>query len=72
MKISDTTIIVGALAVAAGLVLLPRRAAGAVASSGGVGLPRVGGTAGSLWTAGDSARYREQLARETGSDWTGP
>lgn len=72
MKITDTALIVGALAVAAGLVLLPRRAAGAMASASGPGLPRVGGTAGSLWTAGDSARYREQLARETGSDWMGP
>lgn len=68
---TDTLLIVGALAVAAGLVLLPRRAAGAAASPRDLAAPRVGGTAGSLWTDADSVRYREQLAREAG-DWMGP
>lgn len=68
---TDTMLLVGALAVAAGLVLLPRRAGAASAPS--VATPRVGGTAGSLWNDTTTAQYREQLARETaGAGWYGP
>lgn len=68
---TDTMLTVGALAIAAGLVLMPRRARGAVTLPPGGAQPRVGGAAGTVWDDAATARYREQLAREAG-DWTGP
>lgn len=70
---TDSLFVVTALAIAAGLVFMPRRAA-PVASSRGVLQPGVTRTdAASVWTDQATAQYREQLARETGSfDWYGP
>lgn len=70
---NDTALIVGALAIAAGLVLIPKRpraASGAAAATG----PRTGaGDATTVWDGAASARYREALSRQTaGQDWMGP
>ena len=66
---------VTALAIAAGLVLIPRRAGAASASTGprNVAAPRVGaGDGATVWSDARTAQYREQLARSVGNDWTGP
>ena len=69
---SETMLIVGALAIAAGLVLVPRRGRASVGVAGKQ-LARVGAGDGStVWGGAASAQSREQLARETGPDWTGP
>ena len=69
---TETTLIVGALAIAAGLVLIPKRprsASGVAAPQA----PRVGsGDAGTIWNDATTAQYREALRRETGGmDWAG-
>ena len=67
---------VTALAIAAGLVLIPKRTASSAGAGGGfrnVFAPRVGAGDGStVWTDARTAQYREQLARSVGNDWTGP
>lgn len=69
---TNTVILGAAVAIAAGLILIPRRAGAAgqaVATPG----PRVGaGDAGAMWSSADSRRYRDQLAASVSSDWTGP
>lgn len=69
---TETTLIVGALAIAAGLVLIPKRprsASGVAAAQGA----RVGaGDASTVWNDAATAQYREALKRETGGmDWMG-
>lgn len=71
---TETAMIVGALAIAAGLVLIPKRprsASGVAAAQ----VPRVGaGDASTVWDDSATARYREQLRRQAAADpgWTGP
>lgn len=69
MKINDTALIVGALAVAAGLVFMPRRAAAARATTAGlVDYTRTPG--GTVWDDAAQAQFREQLRREmSGPGW---
>ena len=72
---AETAITLSAMAIAVGLVLLPRRAGGtpAAATFRNLMLPRVGAGDGAVvWDGAASARYREQLSREAGSDWYGP
>lgn len=72
MKTAETVLVVSALAAAAALVFMPRRAA-AASPARNVAAPSVGGRAGDLWTDQATAQYREQLARETaGEEWYGP
>ena len=64
---NETTLIVGALAIAAALVLIPKRPRSSAAGVADVQRARVG--------AGDASTiYREQLRAELASDpnWTGP
>lgn len=70
---TETTIIVGALAIAAGLVLLPKRAR-AASGVAAAQVPRVGaGDASTVWTPTATAAYREALRQQTaGTDWMGP
>lgn len=65
---------VTALAIAAGLVLIPRRASAAAAfGARNVSAPRVGaGDGATVWNDARTAQYREQLAGQAGRDWTGP
>ena len=72
---TETLLIVSALAIAAGLVLIPRRGGAASAAAGNRDLfsPRVGaGDGATVWSDARTAQYREQLSRETGRDWMGP
>ena len=69
---TDTMMLVGALAIAAGLVKIPKRTR--TASTGAAAAPaRVGsGDAGTVWNDATTGQYREALKRETGGmDWSG-
>lgn len=69
---TETTLIVGALAIAAGLVLIPRRPRSASGTAAAQVARTGAGDAATVWDDNATARYREQLRRQTaGQDWTG-
>ena len=72
---TETTLIVGALAIAAALVLIPKRPRSSASGVSDVQRARVGaGDASTVWGAGATSSYREQLRRQSAIDptWTGP